>query len=376
MVFEHDLSERLDVAVAKVLRKTEEADFLFYQKGTFYDLCMAAVLKAQRRYPQKQIRIVLIRDYKDNDEADKYIPMCLIDATLKAPQFPPSKSEHNHTLNYRRTVRWIIAQCSYLISYMYPQIQSDETQFYRFAKQKKLTILDVTDRETADYLEEQLNHRSERVQIIIKGRQAGRSLREIGMDVGVSESRVQQNIQASSRALTRSAATHLREQPKALISCSIFTLGTVTPEKIGIFRRVVSFLITHYQVAEFKITAETSYSDYMKILRREIAHHLDIRLSIITHYAEDTPEKSLHEKQSRYRGLCDSVENVNPYTKRTPRAKMLQTIRWMMGNTDYCICCLPDNPLRKSIENHARKLGGVRLFDIGQNTHMRVCGDK
>lgn len=223
-VFEHDLSERLDAAIAKVLRKTDEAEFLFFEQSKFCNLCLAAVLKAQRRYPQKQIHITLVEKY-GSDPHRNPIPMCFFDSILAAPQFPSPKNEHNFTLNYRRTVRWTIEQCSYLISYMYPQIRDEQTQYHRFAKQKDLRILDVTNPDTADYLEEQLNHRSERDQALIKGRQAGRLLREIGAEVGISTARVEMNERAVSRALIRSAEIHLREQPKAAVSCSIFTFG-------------------------------------------------------------------------------------------------------------------------------------------------------
>lgn len=373
-VFEQDLSEKLDAAIAKIVKKSDETEFLFFEKGAFCNRCLAAVLKAQRRYPQKQIRITLVQKY-GSDPKQNPIPMCMVDTVIQAPEFPQPKREKDFTLNYRRTMRWVLDQCSYLISYMYSQIQDDATHFYQIAEQKKLTILDVTSPETSAYFEEELSHRSEREQAVIKGRQAGWPWSRIGAEIGVSARMVETNARNAGRALTRYAANRLREQPKANISCAIFTLGDVTPEKTAMFRQVVSFLITRYHVMEFKITAECSYYEYMDVLRQEVAYVPGVKISIVTSY-ECTTVEQLHEQMTKHKDRCDKIENVNPYTKRIPRVKMLNTIRWMMGNTDYCITNLPDNPLQKSIENHARKLGGVRLVDIGKDTVLRVRCDE
>lgn len=375
-VFERDLSDKLDAAIAKILHKNSEVEFLFYQRGAFYDLCLMAVLKAQHRYPQKQIRITLVVAHMD-DLAYNPIPMCLIDGVLEAPQFPLPKKDHDFTLNHRKTIRWTIEQCSYLISYMYPQIQDERTQHYRFAEQKKLTILDVTDPATTAYMTDWLKERSAREQVIAQRRQEGQTWSQIGAELGISGSMVQANSRFTSRTLIRAAAEHLQMQTgNEIVSCGIFGLGKVTAERTAMFKEVISFLIARYKVTEFKITAESSSSGYMQILEQAARCNPRVRLSIVTHYAEDTPEKWLRERISAHEAFGDSVENIGSGTKRTHRAQMIQVIRWMMSNTDYCISNLPDNPLQKNIETCARKLGGVKLIDIGKNAYIRVCDDE
>ena len=101
-VFEQDLSEKLDAAIAKIVKKSDETEFLFFEKGAFCNRCLAAVLKAQRRYPQKQIRITLVQKY-GSDPKQNPIPMCMVDTVIQAPEFPQPKREKDFTLNYRRT---------------------------------------------------------------------------------------------------------------------------------------------------------------------------------------------------------------------------------------------------------------------------------
>lgn len=375
-VFEEDLSDKLDAAIAKVVRKNDEAEFLFFDSGSFYNLCLAAVLKAQRRYPKKQIRVILVREPKDNLSLSP-IPMCLIDVVLQAPKFPQPKNEHDFTLNHRQTIRWTLDQCEYLISYVYPLADKDEAPYYRYAKSKKLTILDVTEPSTMLYMSECLKARSSRDQTIVNGRIDGRTLKDIGKEVGISSSMVQQDFGAISKSLICSASDRLKRQTEnKTIACGVFSMGLMNPQKMAMFRQVVSFLITRYRVREFKVTAEASYSNYMGILEREIEYYPDVRLSIITHYSENTPENWFQERLSAHEAFCDSLENINPSATRTPRAQMCQVIHRIMETTDYCICNLTGTPLSRNIENHACKLGGVRLVNIGKDICEHVSSDE
>lgn len=375
-VFDQGLSDKLDAAVTKVMWGNDEAEFLFFENGAFYHLCLAAVLKAQRRFPNKQIRITLVWKPGENPKLNP-IPMCMIDTLLRAPQFPSPKRVHDFTLNYRQTVQWVLAQCSHLISYLYPLADKGEMHHYRYAKRKKLTILDVTDPATADYMEDHLKTRSAREQFVAKGRMDGRTFKEIGAELGVTASMIQQNFRTTSRAMIHSTADRLREQTAGeTIACGVFRLGLVNPQRMIMFKQVASFLITQYRVTEFNVTAEVSSSKYMSVLEQVVKSHKDVKLSVITHYSEAVAEDWFQKKLSDHKAFCDSVENINPTATRIPRTQTLQTIHWMMETTDYCISNLMDNTLRRNIENYARKLHGVRLVDIGRDTVLQVRCDE
>lgn len=150
-VHDKDIYEKLARAVYGLVEEHDEAEFLFYNQGTFYDLCLAAVLEARQRFPQKRISItwVVPAEERERFAADLAggrgnLPPCVADRVAAPP--PVSGSP---VTAHKKIERWTIQQSTHLISYLYFAFCAPENRQYFYARAAGLTVLDMTSPETA-----------------------------------------------------------------------------------------------------------------------------------------------------------------------------------------------------------------------------------
>ena len=75
-VYDKDIYEKLARAVYGLVEEHDEAEFLFYNQGTFYDLCLAAVLEARQRFPQKRISITWVVPAEERERWQRLLDAC------------------------------------------------------------------------------------------------------------------------------------------------------------------------------------------------------------------------------------------------------------------------------------------------------------
>ena len=59
-IYDEDIYEKLTEAVFNIAELDDTVEFQFCSTGYFYALCLAAVLEAKQRFPQKNIAIVIV----------------------------------------------------------------------------------------------------------------------------------------------------------------------------------------------------------------------------------------------------------------------------------------------------------------------------
>ena len=371
-VYDKDIYEKLTRAVYGLVEEHDEAEFLFYNQGTFYDLCLAAVLEARQRFPQKRISItwVVPAEERERFAADLAggrgkLPPCVADRVAAPP--PVSGSP---ITAHRKVERWTIQQSTHLISYLYFAFCAPENRQYFYARAAGLTVLDMTSPETAARILEGAAALPEREGLALRGALEGRSHREIGEILGISSSAAQQLSQRAGRSLRRAARQRLvglwGQEPAPPVQCGIFALGPLTYESLSAFEQAVRFLWDRYHVRQFNIAAEYCRSGYINVLRRIVSPGAgwDVQLVAITHCPE-MPEEAWKETVSSLIPPCDAVENVDTQARR-PRAQWLRTAKAIIERSDFCICNLSDQPLADSIGRHASKVQGAKLLDLGK----------
>lgn len=146
--------------------------------------------------------------------------------------------------------------------------------------------------------------------------------------------------------------------------CSIFSLGTITPEAVISFSQAVRLLVDVYSVQNFFITLESCYPEYLEVLKEfQNAYSKKLKITLITHYP---PETNL--THSIFFGIfppCNHIENIDTKAKKL-RTQNIRVIKALMNRSDFCICNLDKTIFTDTIKRYAREAKQIEILDVSR----------
>lgn len=218
-VFEKEeyIYEKILNAVYEIVRENEEVEFLFYNRYYFYKLCFKAVIEVKGHNPERKIKATVVvkqeekEEFLRNIEENRFgVPDCEIDNVITPPPIPSPKRDADYSAVRKKIERWLIEQSDYLVSYLYPGFHEVENRHYVYARKNKITIYDVTSKETEECIRESMNILRERDQFIVNKINEGLTYREVGELLGISQSAVQQILRRACRELQYAVYKRMR----------------------------------------------------------------------------------------------------------------------------------------------------------------------
>lgn len=134
---EYDLKLKgnLSKAIQKVVKLYAEIEFVFYKQTRFNFLCLAAVLEARQRNPQKRIVLTLItRDNSTPILQSERFPLCVFDKVICLPHVEEVADKSKWYLEWKKAEREIIKNSDCIVCYAYPDLRDSFNDMYEFAK--------------------------------------------------------------------------------------------------------------------------------------------------------------------------------------------------------------------------------------------------
>ena len=356
------LWSRIRAAVDQITAAHDEVEFLFYQEGYFFNLCLTAALGAKNQ-SHTRVTITLVVHAKRLEtylqQSYSEIPLCMIDKIVPV-SVPEPKNHRDFSQPYKKTMRFLLAQATHVISGVYGDLYESENQLLAFARrQRGLQVIDVTDEETAANILADRKTLPEREQMVL-GMLPGRTYREISEQVGVSYSRLQQIVSKAGRRLRHSAVMRRRRLEKVASdqwSCGILQMGPVTYDALASFEHCLHFLLSKYRVSKFFITAEIAESGFMFTLKRKMDYFGDRFATVVL---EDCGQKG-----DSYCPPCDNAM----FLKTSDNTGIAHHI---MALADFCICDLSS---LKQAMGEGVPFAQTVLLDIGHHA-AEVCSSE
>lgn len=375
-IYDNEVFENIQRAVNGLCGERDGVEFLFFRGGRYGAMCLCAALRAKRRYPDKKISVSLVVKEEERERVLRALkwgrsgfPACAVDRVISPPRISVPENSRDFSLAGKKITRWILRQSTHLVCYLYPEFFEAENQLRRYAENRNVGIIDVTDEGTKRFIKKSIRGMTEKKRAVIKRLMAGDTQKETGAAFGITASAAAETARQAGRSLREAARVRLRETEngEGAPSCSIFTLGSATPYKLAVFEQTVRFLRRELGVTQFNIQQEHSHSKYSELLS-EIAESCgDIHITVMTHYPERS--KMTREEWEWAVGTFSSggctVENIDTHAV-TYRAQVMRAVKMMIDHSDFCICSLASNPIADSIRTRAERRGGKTMFDISK----------
>ena len=348
----------LNLTIRKLIMNHDEIEFLIYQMGTyhmgeFYNLCLAAIMEAKQRYPVKKFIFTKIKDPKiGNDlcEKGKVIPDYFYDKTI-AP------FDNYTTIHLKQILRWIISKSHLLLCYIYKDFY-DYNSEYEYAQKNNLTIFNMIDTDTEEYITRSINLLSEREQFIINKMNNGHSFRAIGELYKISGTAIRQSNLKARFKLKKFALDKLQQnanEPYHPVVCGILLLTLPTADIIKAVNQTCYFLIQQYNVSVFLIEQKDFHQMPTIIWQDIIKRNPSIRFKIITHYSR---EIQLEWGAPPFNDILNIDPQMIQWTS-------LKAVKYLLNNADFLVCHLdPKSPLSENIKKHIQKTEQLKVFNI------------
>ena len=376
-VYEENLSLRLIRAVENVVVQNDEIEFLFYEQGSFYVRCLAAVMEVTHQYPYKHFTYTLLQAPNDDklpcdfprSLSCRQIPKSIIGKVVVAPV--DTKNDPSSINRHKKSLRWMIGQSQFVISYIYPDFQDSLYPMYKFVmRQKGITTFNIISKETEKFIKKSIRGLSDKERLFIQKREEGYSYRKMGPIFKMSESAVRTQtinarIQLQKFALERQKILFQEQAPARPIVCSIMEYHRDTdfnPNVMEEFRATVDFLIHKFKVSLFLIEQSYCTMPFAKTIYEIVCRNPSIKVRLITHYP--APSSLPFCEIMNHKFPFDEIQNIDPHAK-TVRAKILRTLKAMIDQSDFLINHSMESPIPNNINKYLIKSKHVKVIDIG-----------
>lgn len=185
----------------------------------------------------------------------------------------------------------------------------------------------------------------ERELFLMEKLNAGCSMRETALMLGVSGARVRQIRDRAGRRLRELLRPRLPAdiygEGKLELTCAVFSLDAPYAEKWEAFQSVISLLVYNYQVKVFNIQAKYYRSNYAGQLW-DMRHSNRLKINAVYPYSDS-------------------------------RTDELQVIASMIDQADFCVCDLSASPFGREIIKYATRANWTCLMDIGAHPQVLDC---
>lgn len=147
-VFASGVEADIDSAIESIL--ANDSDFVFYTggMGEFDSKCSAAVRKAKRTHPEKDIKLFLVEPYmkteinESKDYYEAFFDGIIIPAELAGVHFKNAISQRN---------KWMIDRSDYLIAFVYRDF-GGAYEAMKYAKRKgRIVIINIAEKERENH---------------------------------------------------------------------------------------------------------------------------------------------------------------------------------------------------------------------------------
>ena len=145
-----EVTQRIEEALEEILAAHGEMELYFPGWfGEFPRACAAAALRVKGRHPDRIVTLTLAVSAQWQEEP---AACCVFDRIIRIPVLENSPDMGRH-----RLLQAILRRCDCLISYVYLELRGEEAQILSSVRRRRrLTVLDVTDPDTAAYLKEHI----------------------------------------------------------------------------------------------------------------------------------------------------------------------------------------------------------------------------
>lgn len=138
-VYQANISEALDQALAEIIENDNSIRFLVGGMGEFDKMCASAVRRAKRKYPNTEIRLELVLPYLTNDinENKSFYEMSYDNIIVP---FELAGVHYKSVITKRN--RWLVDNSDWLIAFVYRDFGEAYTTL-RYAEKKGLQIVNL-----------------------------------------------------------------------------------------------------------------------------------------------------------------------------------------------------------------------------------------
>ena len=145
-----EVTQRIEEALEEILAAHGEMELYFPGWfGEFPRACAAAALRVKGRHPDRIVALTLAVSAQWQEDP---AACCVFDRIIRIPVLENSPDMGRH-----RLLQAILRRCDCLISYVYLELRGEEAQILSSVRRRRrLTVLDVTDPDTAAYLKEHI----------------------------------------------------------------------------------------------------------------------------------------------------------------------------------------------------------------------------
>ena len=352
-IYDEDIYEKLTEAVFNIAELDDTVEFQFCSTGYFYALCLAAVLEAKQRFPQKNIAIVIVarsesREYLVSNLKQNKIefPLYIADKVISPPPGVVTESERDMTLSGRQLERWTIRRSMHIISYVYPVFFDSAHMQHRYAGNRGIAMTDITNPETTEEIRKNIQFLPERQKTVITMQLARQSWKEIAAACGTSIKTAHSDAVHACIRLQRDSIIGVletfRRTPHQPIVCCILAIGEADYNSLCLFEQAILFLFRTYHVARFKILLEYCHSGYMYILEKLAEKFPEIKISLFV----DTKIKD----STGYR-----------------HHRQAEKINTILRQSDFCIWYPPLKSPAHGIAKQLEDAEQIKVLDMGGN---------
>ena len=141
-----EVTQRIEEALEEILAAHGEMELYFHGWfGEFPRACAAAALRVKGRHPDRIVTLTLAVSAQWQEEP---AACCVFDRIIRIPVLENSPDMGRH-----RLLQAILRRCDYV----YLELRGEEAQILSSVRRRRrLTVLDVTDPDTAAYLKEHI----------------------------------------------------------------------------------------------------------------------------------------------------------------------------------------------------------------------------
>ena len=138
-VYQANISETLDQALAEIIENDNSIRFLVGGMGEFDKMCASAVRRAKRKYPNTEISLELVLPYLTNDinENKSFYKMSYDNIIVP---FELAGVHYKSVITKRN--RWLVDNSDWLIAFVYRDFGGAYTTL-RYAEKKGLQIVNL-----------------------------------------------------------------------------------------------------------------------------------------------------------------------------------------------------------------------------------------
>ena len=306
-----NLYPKLLTAVLEIVQLHEETEFLF-TNALSQSLCLAAVLEARQRHPQKRIRVTLVGRTSAAEllSATDYhtLPACAIDRILTPSS--PVKSSRYLNAAHESLQMWAIDRSDHLICHYYKELNC-RNRLYDYARNATLYFWDLTEPDTTAYIQQEITRLSPEEQTIVRAIQSGVKAGEIGTQLGLSAAAVCARHAKVVRKLRtavqrRAPKPGLAADSSKPVTCSLFACDSSAvfkPEQLPALTQAVRYIIKRFHVYMFIVERSACDSPLVRavvdLLKPNILADPDTKISVLAH-CPPRNKKALHALEQQF----------------------------------------------------------------------------